>query len=48
MLEDIKVTDDVIVDVYEDDAKVDSFNLKDLINTIIEFIKKILKFEFEM
>lgn len=38
---------DIIVDVKgEDEAVVDSFNLKDIINTIIAFIAKILKFEF--
>lgn len=47
MLDDIKVENDVIVDVYEGEEKVDSFNLKDLLNTIIEFIKKILTFEFD-
>ena len=38
----------VIVDVKdENEAVVDSFNLKNIINMIIEFIAKILKFEFD-
>lgn len=36
---------DVIVEVTEGDVK-GTFNLKDLINIIIEFINKLLKFEF--
>lgn len=36
---------DVIVEVTEGEVK-GTFSLKDLINVIIEFINKLLKFEF--
>ncbi len=39
---------DILVDVKEDDAVVDQFNLKALVQTIVDFILKILKFEFDM
>ncbi len=43
----MKLDKDVIVDVKdENEAVVDTFNLKDLINEIIAFIEKLLKFEF--
>ncbi len=44
---EIKVPD-INVDVKEDEQVVDSFNLKDLIQSIVDFILKILKFEFDM
>lgn len=37
---------DVVVKVEDEDGVAEWFNLKNLINIIIDFINKLLKFEF--
>ncbi len=40
------VEEDVVVKVEDEDGATEWFNLKNLLNIIIEFINKLIKFEF--